>query len=128
MNAMTDLGLYRHLDQMAPWNDRLQVLEVIGVSDEAPDVKTFTFRSDNQTWFRYKPGQFVTLELPTADIFYNDKLLDRNAALARLQASKRLKASAFSQVSLKALPDNKAEQEQLFRRVRGWLSPLPATD
>jgi hypothetical protein len=66
MNAMTDLGLYRHLDQMAPWNDRLQVLEVIGVSDEAPDVKTFTFRSDNQTWFRYKPGQFVTLE--TADI------------------------------------------------------------
>ncbi|TIU25904.1 MAG: hybrid-cluster NAD(P)-dependent oxidoreductase, partial [Mesorhizobium sp.] len=56
---MTDLGLYRHLDEMAPWNDRLQVLEVIGVSDEAPDVKTFTFRSDNQTWFRYRPGQFV---------------------------------------------------------------------
>ncbi len=28
MNAMTDLGLYRHLDEMAPWNDRLQVLEV----------------------------------------------------------------------------------------------------
>jgi ferredoxin-NADP reductase len=52
---------------MAPWNDRLQVLEVIGVSDEAPDVKTFTFRSDAQTWFRYKPGQFVTLELPVGD-------------------------------------------------------------
>ncbi|WP_184770127.1 hybrid-cluster NAD(P)-dependent oxidoreductase [Aminobacter carboxidus] len=61
---MSDLGLYRNLDEMAPWNDRLQVLEVIGVTDEAPDVKTFTFRSDNQTWFRYKPGQFVTLELP----------------------------------------------------------------
>lgn len=67
MNAMTDFGLYRHLDEMAPWNDRLQVLEVIGVADEAPEVKTFTFRSDAQTWFRYKPGQFVTLELPTAD-------------------------------------------------------------
>ena len=64
MNAMTDPGLYRHLDEMAPWNDRLQVLEVIGIADEAPDVKTFTFRSDNQTWFRYKPGQFITLELP----------------------------------------------------------------
>lgn len=64
MNAMSDLGLYRNLDEMVPWNDRLQVLEVIGVTDEAPDVKTFTFRSDNQTWFRYKPGQFVTLELP----------------------------------------------------------------
>ena len=67
MNAMTDPQLYRHLDEMAPWNDRLQVLEVIGVTDEAPEVKTFTFRSDAQTWFRYKPGQFVTLELPAAD-------------------------------------------------------------
>lgn len=64
MNAMTAIGLYRHLDQMLPWNDKLQVLECIGVVDEAPQVKTFTFRSDNQTWFRYQPGQFVTLELP----------------------------------------------------------------
>ena len=69
-----------------------------------------------------------TLKLPTADIFYMDKPLDRNAALERLQASKRLKISAFSQVSLKALPDTKAEQEQLFRRVRGWLNPQPAAD
>ncbi|MFJ2713748.1 alpha/beta hydrolase family protein [Pseudomonas sp. NPDC087346] len=64
-----------------------------------------------------------TLKLPTADIFYTDKPLDRNAALERMQASKRLKTSAFSQVALKALPDSKAEQEQLFRRVRGWLNP-----
>ncbi len=67
MNASTDPGLYRHLDEMTPWDDRLQVLEVVGVFDEAPDVKTFTFRSDAQTWFRYKPGQFVTLELPLPD-------------------------------------------------------------
>ena len=64
---MTDLALYRHLDEMTPFDDRLQVLEVTGVIDEAPDVKTFTFRSDAQTWFRYKPGQFVTLELPVGD-------------------------------------------------------------
>jgi pimeloyl-ACP methyl ester carboxylesterase len=64
-----------------------------------------------------------TLKLPTADIFYMDKPLDRNAALERMQASKRLKTLAFSQVALRALPDNKAEQEQLFRRVRGWLNP-----
>lgn len=63
------------------------------------------------------------LKLPTADIFYMDKPLDRHAALQRMQASKRLKTSAFSQVALKALPDNKVEQEQLFRRVRGWLNP-----
>jgi hypothetical protein len=55
--------------------------------------------------------------------------VDRNAALERLQASKRLKTSGFSQVSLKALPGNaKAEQEQLVRRVRGWLNPQPAAD
>ncbi|MNI38080.1 Alpha/beta hydrolase family protein [compost metagenome] len=69
-----------------------------------------------------------TLKLPTADFYYKDKALDRNAALERLQASKRLKSSTFSQVALKALPDSKAEQEQLFRRVRGWLNPQPATD
>ena len=64
-----------------------------------------------------------TLKLATADIFYMDKPLDRNAALERLQASKRLKGSNFSQVALKALPNATAEQEQLFRRVRGWLNP-----
>lgn len=69
------------------------------------------------------------LKLPTADIFYRDKPVDRNMALARLQASKRLKASVFSQVSLKALPgDAKAQQEQLVRRVRGWLNPQGAAD
>lgn len=67
-----------------------------------------------------------TLKLPTVDIFYKDKPLDRSLALERLQASKRLKAVAYSQVSLKALPgDAKAEQEQLVRRVRGWLNPKP---
>lgn len=58
------VGLYKQLDEMAPWDDKLQVLEVIGIVDETPDVKTFRFRSDNQTWFRYRPGQFITLELP----------------------------------------------------------------
>lgn len=67
MNAIPEFGLYRHLDEMTPWNDRLQVLEVIGVVDEVPDVKTFIFRSDAQTWFRYKPGQFITLEIPVGD-------------------------------------------------------------
>ncbi|MGE8155118.1 alpha/beta hydrolase family protein [Pseudomonas vancouverensis] len=70
-----------------------------------------------------------TLKLPTADIYYQDKPLDRKAALERLQASKRLKTSLFTQVSLKALPGNtKAEQEQLYRRVRGWLNPSNPVD
>ncbi|MFJ2530623.1 alpha/beta hydrolase family protein [Pseudomonas helmanticensis] len=81
---------------------------------------------DVQTPTKAKPALAEltpTLKLPTVDIFYMDKPLDRNAALERMQANKRLKTSAFSQVALKALPDNKAEQEQLFRRVRGWLNP-----
>lgn len=59
--------LHRTLDEMTSWNDRLHGLEVIGVTDEAPNVKTFTFRSEPASWFRYKPGQFVTLELPIAE-------------------------------------------------------------
>lgn len=81
---------------------------------------------DAQTPAKAKPALAEltpTLKLPTADIFYMDKALDRNAALERMQASKRLKTSAFSQVALQALPDKKAEQEQLLRRVRGWLNP-----
>ena len=81
---------------------------------------------DVQTPTKAKPALVEltpTLKLPTVDIFYMDKPLDRNAALERMQANKRLKTSAFSQVALKALPDDKAEQEQLFRRVRGWLNP-----
>ncbi|WP_434704104.1 alpha/beta hydrolase family protein [Pseudomonas sp. Z1-12] len=82
-----------------------------------------------QTPVTAKPGLAEltpTLKLATADIFYMDKALDRNAALERLQGSKRLKGSTFSQVSLKALPNRSAEQEQLFRRVRGWLDPQKA--
>jgi pimeloyl-ACP methyl ester carboxylesterase len=64
------------------------------------------------------------LKLPTADFYYSDRALVRKAAEQRLQASKRLKDSGYSQIALKALPGNSAaEQEQLFRRVRGWLSP-----
>ncbi len=55
---------YPHLDQMQPWNDRLHLLECLSVIEEAPNVKTFTFKSDNHNWFRYEPGQFMTFELP----------------------------------------------------------------
>ena len=57
---------HRHLDQMQPWSDRQHLLECLSATQEAPDVMTFTFGSDKDNWFRYLPGQFVTLELPTA--------------------------------------------------------------
>ncbi|MBB3944978.1 ferredoxin-NADP reductase [Rhizobium skierniewicense] len=55
---------YRHIDEMKPWSDKLHMLECISVTPETPDVMTFLFRSEGPNWFRYLPGQFVTLELP----------------------------------------------------------------
>ncbi|WP_292326075.1 hybrid-cluster NAD(P)-dependent oxidoreductase [Mesorhizobium sp.] len=40
------------------------ILEVINVVDEAPNVKTFTFRSVGTAPLTYEAGQFITLELP----------------------------------------------------------------
>lgn len=63
------------------------------------------------------------LQLATGDFFYKDQAADRTAATTRLQASKRQKHPAYIQVAMKALPGNPAiEQEQLYRRIRGWLS------
>ena len=67
VNSKAGAGSYRYLDEMTPWSDRRQLLQVINITDEAPQVKTFTFQSDAQAWFRYLPGQFMTLELPTAN-------------------------------------------------------------
>lgn len=65
-----------------------------------------------------------TLKVPTADIYYATREQDRRAAQQRLQASKRQKDSQYRQLLLIAMPGNTAaEQEQLLRRVRGWLSP-----
>lgn len=36
----------------------------VKITPEAPDVKTFTFVPEQAVQFAYKPGQFVTLELP----------------------------------------------------------------
>jgi len=63
-----------------------------------------------------------TLKVATADFVDKDRPVLRKQALARLDASKRVKASKFTQVTLNAIPGNSAaEQEQLARRVRGFL-------
>jgi ferredoxin-NADP reductase len=56
---------YKHVDEMRPWSDRTHLLECVAWTPEAPDVMTFTFKADRPGhWFRYMPGQFITLELP----------------------------------------------------------------
>ena len=61
---MTIASSFRHFDELQPFNDRQHLLECISVTTEAPDVMTFGFKADRDSWFRYLPGQFVTLELP----------------------------------------------------------------
>ncbi|MHA6495498.1 alpha/beta hydrolase family protein [Pseudomonas borbori] len=63
------------------------------------------------------------LKLATGDFYYKDQLADRQAALKRMHASKRHQHPAYVQIAMKALPGNPpAEQEQLYRRIRGWLT------
>lgn len=64
-----------------------------------------------------------TLKLPTGDFYYKDQLPERQAASRRMQASKRQQHPTYIQIAMKALPGNReTEQEQLYRRIRGWLS------
>ncbi|MGY4533587.1 pimeloyl-ACP methyl ester carboxylesterase [Pseudomonas sp. TE3786] len=63
------------------------------------------------------------LKLATGDFYYNDQPLDRDAAKLRKEASKRQKHPAYIQVAMAGMPGDRAtEQEQLYRRVKGWLS------
>jgi hypothetical protein len=62
------------------------------------------------------------LKMKTSDFVYKDQVQAREAATERLQTSKRTKNAGFTQVGLTAIPGNaEAEQEQMFRRVRGWI-------
>jgi hypothetical protein len=64
----------------------------------------------------------TTLKVPTADFVNKDRSVPRQQAQDRLDASKRNKNARFTQVTLSAIPGNPVmEQDQLFRRVRGWL-------
>ena len=46
-----------------PWTDA-EELECAMVIPETRNVATFAFRAPSGAWFDYKPGQFITLELP----------------------------------------------------------------
>ncbi|MCJ2371520.1 alpha/beta hydrolase family protein [Pseudomonas sp. RGM 3321] len=60
------------------------------------------------------------LKIKTADFIYKNS--PDQAAKARLQASKRAKGPGFAQIGLINIVGNEdTEQEQLFRRVRGWI-------
>jgi hypothetical protein len=63
-----------------------------------------------------------TLKMKTSDFVYKEQVQAREAATERLQTSKRTKNAGFTQIGLTAIPGNEdAEQEQMFRRIRGWI-------
>ena len=63
-----------------------------------------------------------TLKVATADFVNKERPVARQQAQDRLDASKRVKNARFTQVALSTIAGNPAmEQDQLFRRVRGWL-------
>ncbi|MBO3277561.1 alpha/beta hydrolase family protein [Pseudomonas schmalbachii] len=64
-----------------------------------------------------------SLGLAIGDFYYRDDAVASDAARLRLQAGKRQQHPAYTQVGLTAVPANPdAEQEQLYRRIRGWLT------
>lgn len=63
------------------------------------------------------------LDLPSGDFYYKDDLAARQAAIARQRDARREGKARYTQIALKALPGNpEVEQEQLFRRLKGWLT------
>jgi len=46
-----------------PWDSDQEALVCTRISQDSSDVKTFHFQTANPSWFRYAPGQFVTLEI-----------------------------------------------------------------
>lgn len=54
---------FQNLDTVKPWDSQKQKLECSMILQDAHDVKTFCFQTSDQSWFRYLPGQFITLEL-----------------------------------------------------------------
>ncbi|WP_205910840.1 hybrid-cluster NAD(P)-dependent oxidoreductase [Paroceanicella profunda] len=55
---------FKPLDARRFWTDA-QELECTMILPEAPGVKTFCFKTTDDSWFKYFPGQFITIELPT---------------------------------------------------------------
>lgn len=64
LTAPTSLDLASHqpLKADSEWKGDLQV-RCCRIIDETADVKTFCFTADPATFFHYKPGQFVNLEV-----------------------------------------------------------------
>ncbi|EXF46883.1 hydrolase or acyltransferase [Pseudomonas sp. BAY1663] len=101
----------RYLQQQAPADVRhLLLVQVRTPADQEPSLERLL-------------GE---LRLATGDFYFEDRDATRAAARERLNTSRRLRHPDYSQVALQVLPaDRASEQEQLYRRIRGWLTRHP---
>lgn len=51
------------LKQAKSWDSHSELLECTMVLQDTQDVKTFVFQTSDNSYFRYLPGQFITLEV-----------------------------------------------------------------
>ena len=66
------------------------------------------------------------LKLPTGDFYYKEGPGNLSAARDRLNASRRNRHPSYGQVALPPQTgDRQVDDEQLLRRVRGWLAKKP---
>lgn len=101
----------RHLQQLAP--DDVQHLLLI--QPRQPE-------GQDEPLVQLVPA----LKLATGDFYYQNHAGRQHEARERLNASRRIQHPAYHQVGLQPLIDDRpAEQQQLLRRVRGWLDKQP---
>lgn len=65
---ITERQAIDHQDVYAPyrlWDSDKQELLCTMIVKETHNVRTYVFQTADGSWFNYKPGQFITLELPT---------------------------------------------------------------
>lgn len=97
------------LDQRRKWDAGRDRLELVAARAEAPDVTTFIFQGEGDTWFGYLPGQSVLLTLPLPE-----GPVQRRFALSS-SPSRPLRLA----VTVKAAPDDAAARWMLERLTVG---------
>lgn len=112
MNATLPLSAATcDFDRLRPWDSAHQPLECRAVIEETANVRTFVFQSATPAWFRYRPGQFVILEIP-----HPDGVLHRSYTIASTPSR------PFSiEITVKAQPESIATR-WMFDNLRPGMS------
>jgi ferredoxin-NADP reductase len=62
--AIAENSIWSKIGSQRQWSQGELTVRCVRIVNETSDVKTFTFVAEPKVLFHYKPGQFVTLEIP----------------------------------------------------------------